>query len=39
VAALLASPARLRTMAAAAEGAARPDAAETIAQTALDLSV
>src|SRR3954447_3762011 len=39
VAALLGSPARLRTMAAAAEGAARPDAAETIAQTALDLSV
>jgi len=39
VAALLGSPARLRTMAAAAEGAARPDAAATIAQTALDLSV
>ena len=39
VAALLGSPARLRTMAAAAEGAARPDAAERIAQTALDLSV
>src|SRR5947207_700782 len=39
VAALLGSPARLRTMAAAAEAAARPDAAATIAQSALDLSV
>jgi UDP-N-acetylglucosamine--N-acetylmuramyl-(pentapeptide) pyrophosphoryl-undecaprenol N-acetylglucosamine transferase len=39
VAALLGSPARLRAMAAAAQRVARPDAAETIARTALDLSV
>ena len=38
VAALLGSPARLRTMAAAAQRVARPDAAETIAHAALELA-
>lgn len=39
VATLLGSPVRLRSMAAAAERVARPDAAETIARAALELSV
>jgi UDP-N-acetylglucosamine--N-acetylmuramyl-(pentapeptide) pyrophosphoryl-undecaprenol N-acetylglucosamine transferase len=38
VAALIGSPARLRTMAAAAREVARPDAAQTIARLALELS-
>jgi UDP-N-acetylglucosamine--N-acetylmuramyl-(pentapeptide) pyrophosphoryl-undecaprenol N-acetylglucosamine transferase len=38
VAALLGSPPRLRAMAAAAERVARPDAADTIARAALELS-